>query len=341
MNRKIREWYDLTKCPTVALTWLNGNIHYSGPEELKGFANNPAVKKAFVASVFGLHSVGPNNNKSGNEKDKPENFQESIIEVPHDWEQLNAHGKRKLVIALVTNNGRKKPHWGDDDHKPNWWPNSLPFADPSNGPSRPNVRTLSRIIRSYRATSSDSDSDSDDYQSLSNANSDPDTTDLDPPIVSDNSPTASKFATEAGDDILTTFASLVELLPESIHSKNTAISIVRDVCSAKDWSMLHRLSKLLTEEFALEIDWAHSVIDARLSDIEIRCQVPDNMLRSGFEPIKVVGDGNCLFRSLCMVVYGSDKEHQWLKLWCIVFGCLQENHYVKQVNDKKNINTSY
>ena len=41
----------------------------------------------------------------GNEKDQHENFQESIIEVPHDWEQLNAHGKRKLVIALVTNNG--------------------------------------------------------------------------------------------------------------------------------------------------------------------------------------------------------------------------------------------
>ena len=64
----------------------------------------------------------------------------------------------------------------------------------------------------------------------------------------------------------------------------------------------------------------------------VRCQVPDDMLRSGFEPIKVVGDGNCLFRSLCMVVYGNDEEHQWMKLWCIVFGCLQEDHYVKQVN---------
>ena len=41
-------------------------MHFNlGPEELQGFANNPAVKEAFVASVFGLHSVGPNNKKSG------------------------------------------------------------------------------------------------------------------------------------------------------------------------------------------------------------------------------------------------------------------------------------
>ena len=88
------------------------------------------------------------------------------------------------------------------------WPSSLPFADPSNGPSRPNVRTLSRIIRSYSAAASDSDSNSDNYQSLSNANSDPDTADLDPPFF-ENSPSTSKFAKKAGDDILTTFASLV------------------------------------------------------------------------------------------------------------------------------------
>ena len=54
------------KVSISCIDMVNGNIHYSGPEELKGFANNPAVKKAFVASVFGLHSVGPNNDKSGN-----------------------------------------------------------------------------------------------------------------------------------------------------------------------------------------------------------------------------------------------------------------------------------
>ena len=61
-------------------------------------------------------------------------------------------------------------------------------------------------------------------------------------------------------------------MPDSLHSKNTVISIVKDVCSAKDWSMLqsYRLAKLLTEEFTLEVDWVHSIINARLSDVEIR-----------------------------------------------------------------------
>lgn len=59
-------------------------------------------------------------------------------------------------------------------------------------------------------------------------------------------------------------------MPDSLHLKNTVISIVKDVCSAKDWSMLHRLAKLLTEEFTLEVDWVHSIINARLSDVEIR-----------------------------------------------------------------------
>jgi hypothetical protein len=27
------------------------------------------------------------------------------VKIPEDWKKLNAHGKRKLVIALVTNNG--------------------------------------------------------------------------------------------------------------------------------------------------------------------------------------------------------------------------------------------
>ena len=36
-----------------------------GPEELRGFAETPCVKEAFVASVFGLHSVGPSIQKSG------------------------------------------------------------------------------------------------------------------------------------------------------------------------------------------------------------------------------------------------------------------------------------
>ena len=35
-----------------------------GPEELRGFAENTGVKEAFVASVFGLHSVGPSIKRS-------------------------------------------------------------------------------------------------------------------------------------------------------------------------------------------------------------------------------------------------------------------------------------
>ena len=114
-----------------------------------------------------------------------------------------------LSSFIIINLGRKKPHWGEDDHKPNWWPSSLPFADPSNGLSRPNVGTLSRIIMSYAGTTSGSDSDSDDYQSLASENSDPDTTNLDAPIITDNAPKTSKSLTKASDDILTIFASLV------------------------------------------------------------------------------------------------------------------------------------
>lgn len=41
-------------------------IHLNlGPEELRGFAETSCVKEAFVASVFGLHSVGPSNKESG------------------------------------------------------------------------------------------------------------------------------------------------------------------------------------------------------------------------------------------------------------------------------------
>ena len=67
------------------------------------------------------------------------------------------------------------------------------------GLSRPNVLILSRIIRSYSAAASHCASDNDDYQSLSNENSDPDTTDLDPPIISENSPSTSKCSTKAGE----------------------------------------------------------------------------------------------------------------------------------------------
>ena len=62
---------------------------------------------------------------------------------------------------------------------------------------------------SYAGTTSDSDSDRDDYQSLASENSDPDTTNLDAPIITDNAPKTSKSPTKASDDILTTFASLV------------------------------------------------------------------------------------------------------------------------------------
>ena len=32
-----------------------------------------------------------------------------LIELPDDWRDLNVYSKRKLVIALVTNNGRFSP----------------------------------------------------------------------------------------------------------------------------------------------------------------------------------------------------------------------------------------
>ena len=136
-----------------------------------------------------------------------------------------------LSLFIIINLGRKKPHWGEDDHKPNWWPSSLPFADPSNGPSRPNVGTLSRIIMSYAGTTSDSDSDSDDYQSLASENSDPDTTNLDAPIITDNAPKTSKSPTKASDDILTTFASLV------VRFYGYTYSILSTVKSTKKWQI--------------------------------------------------------------------------------------------------------
>ncbi|XP_028406580.1 uncharacterized protein LOC114529055 [Dendronephthya gigantea] len=147
LQTKIQDWYELTKCPTVALTWLNGEIYYSGPRELREFAENPAVKQAFVAAIFASHSVGPNSSST-------ENYEHMNVKVkiPKDWKQLNAHGKRKLVISLVTNNGTKQPHWGDEDHKPEWWPSSLLFRDPSNGRNRPTVDMLERIIAAHLAS---------------------------------------------------------------------------------------------------------------------------------------------------------------------------------------------
>ncbi|CAB3977162.1 Hypothetical predicted protein [Paramuricea clavata] len=93
----------------------------------RGFAERSDVKKAFVSAIFASHSVGPNSLVTENVEDL-----NVAVKIPEDWKKLNAHGKRKLVIALVTNNGTKQPHWGDEEHRPEWWPSGLLFCDPSN-----------------------------------------------------------------------------------------------------------------------------------------------------------------------------------------------------------------
>ena len=69
----------------------------------------------------------------------------------------------------------------------------------------------------------------------------------------------------------------------------------------------------------------------------VRSQAPDDMLRSGWEPLKVGSDGNCLFRAVSVAISPDQTEwlHKWLKLWCIVYGCLNEQFYVKQVRLKQ------
>lgn len=55
------------------------------------------------------------------------------------------------------------------------------------------------------------------------------------------------------------------------------------------------------------------------------------MLQSGWEPARVHGDGNCLFRAISMAMTGFEDDYLLLKLWCLVHGCLEEDFYVKQV----------
>ncbi len=68
----------------------------------------------------------------------------------------------------------------------------------------------------------------------------------------------------------------------------------------------------------------------------VRCQAPNDMLRSGWEPLKICGDGNCLFRSMSVAITEDQSEslHQWLKLWAIFHGCINEHFYIKQVQYK-------
>ncbi|XP_028418296.1 uncharacterized protein LOC114543566 [Dendronephthya gigantea] len=424
LQTKIQDWYELTKCPTVALTWLNGEIYYSGPRELREFAENPAVKQAFVAAIFASHSVGPNSSST-------ENYEHMNVKVkiPKDWKQLNAHGKRKLVISLVTNNGTKQPHWGDEDHKPEWWPSSLLFRDPSNGRNRPTVDMLERIIAAHIGKHNafvDDDSDdgddndgddvdgynlggdvnidggedlSDDARDLGrddanwghggeNEDGDDDGVNMDrngknlagdarnlgrdesddagnkvgdeqdlshdeegssdaeivaivPQPVSHNSTRLRKsqdYRQSMSDHgAERAFAALVENLSPNSANLERVMHFIGDVCADQDWALLKNLSETMEElvQFSpLRTKSKPSVCHVTIPDIEIsvRCQVPDDMLRSGWEPLGVCGDGNCLFRSVSVSISDNQSEslHQWLKLWCIVHGCVNEHFYIKQ-----------
>ncbi|CAB3995432.1 Hypothetical predicted protein [Paramuricea clavata] len=64
----------------------------------------------------------------------------------------------------------------------------------------------------------------------------------------------------------------------------------------------------------------------------VRCDVPKGVLKEGLEPVKVTGDGNCLFRSISKVITGSEDAHLLFKLAVVIHGCSNEQHYQKNIH---------
>ena len=66
----------------------------------------------------------------------------------------------------------------------------------------------------------------------------------------------------------------------------------------------------------------------------VRCRhfVPEQMLKEGYEPVKVQGDGNCFFRAVSTLC-SMHKETDWprIKLGAILDASVNENFYIEQV----------
>ena len=56
------------------------------------------------------------------------------------------------------------------------------------------------------------------------------------------------------------------------------------------------------------------------------------MLKNGWEPVKVMADGNCLFRSLSVLLTGVEDHLKLIKLATIRHGCTNEKYYIKNAN---------
>ena len=59
----------------------------------------------------------------------------------------------------------------------------------------------------------------------------------------------------------------------------------------------------------------------------VRCDVPKKVLKNGWEPVNVTGDGNCFFRSISNILTGSEDHHFLYKLALMHHGCVREHFY--------------
>ena len=59
--------------------------------------------------------------------------------------------------------------------------------------------------------------------------------------------------------------------------------------------------------------------------------VPTDLLQQCYEPVNVKGDGNCLFRSVSMHLYGTEKNWSWVKLRSLEYGLLSLETIFEQV----------
>lgn len=63
----------------------------------------------------------------------------------------------------------------------------------------------------------------------------------------------------------------------------------------------------------------------------MRCQVPKTVLKDGWEPGRVIADGNCFFRTIATVVTGMENQYPIFKMKMISQGCSKEEHYRKNI----------
>ena len=61
------------------------------------------------------------------------------------------------------------------------------------------------------------------------------------------------------------------------------------------------------------------------------CDVPKSVLKAGWEPGKITGDGNCFFRTISKVITGCEDDHLLFKLILIGHACLSEQYYRKNI----------